>query len=235
MTAPLCDPPLPPGSPLPVQLLVLCKEPLPGRAKTRLTPPLTAAQASLVARAALLDTLETGLATPVAERVAVLDGSPLGWLPAGWAVRPQVAGDLGDRLEAALDEAFGAADLPVLLLGMDTPQVTSGLLVAAVEQLLRPGTDAVLGLADDGGWWALGLRAPAPGVFRGVPMSTDRAGQVQAERLRELGRRTVLLPPLRDVDTVADLAPVAALQPPSARFASAVRGLALPALEEVVA
>lgn len=213
--------------PVRAQLLVLAKEPLPGRAKTRLTPPLTPAQASDVARAALLDTLDVVNDVPVARRTVVLDGSAAGWLPASSTVLPQRRGDLGARLEGAFADAWAALPLPLLLVGMDTPQVTAQLLGSALSALLQPGTDAVLGHAEDGGWWALGLRRPAPGAFDGVPMSTDRAGAAQAARLEQLGLSTTVLPVLRDLDHVHDLAPVAAQQPRGARLPAVVAALDL--------
>ncbi|MCW2776920.1 MAG: hypothetical protein JWN17_645 [Frankiales bacterium] len=182
-------------------LLVLAKEPVAGRVKTRLTPPLTSAQGAAVAAACLADTLAAVAATPVARRVLVLDGAVTFPVPEGFAVLPQRGGGLDERLTAAFDDA--ADGLPLLLVGMDTPQVTPALLTSAVEALLR--TDAVLGLADDGGWWALGLRAPHPRAFLDVPMSTERTGREQAARLAALGLAVTDLPVLRDVDTAPDL------------------------------
>lgn len=208
------------------QLLVLAKRPLPGRAKTRLVPALTPEQAADVAHAALLDTLDSVTAVP-GRHTLVLDGSPDGWLPAGVAVLPQRTGDLGTRLAGAFADAHAAVPLPMLLIGMDTPQASPELLAGAVDRLLRPGTDAVLGCAEDGGWWALGLHAPVPGLFDGVPMSTDRAGLVQRARLDALGLRVATLPTLRDLDHVEDVAAVAALQPAGARLPALADALGL--------
>ncbi len=99
---------------------------------------------------------------------------------------------------------------------MDTPQVTPALLASCMHTLDRPGTDAVLGRATDGGWWAIGLRRPDPRVFRGVEMSTAFTGAAQQRRLQDLGLRTKLLPALLDVDHFADALRVAALVPSSA-------------------
>jgi glycosyltransferase A (GT-A) superfamily protein (DUF2064 family) len=98
---------------------------------------------------------------------------------------------------------------------MDTPQVTPSLLTVGFEDC-----EAYLGLAEDGGFWALGLAAPDPALLRGVPMSTDRTGAVQHERLLRAGLRVRMLPPLRDVDTAADARAVAGAAPGS-RFAVA--------------
>ena len=202
-------------TPLGCQLLVLAKEPVAGRVKTRLSPALTPAQGAAVAAASLADTLAAVAATPVARRVLVLDGAVTVPLPHGVEVLPQRGDGLAERLEAAFADAGPA--LPTLLIGMDTPQVTPALLAEAVQALLR--TEAVLGLAVDGGWWALGLHAPRPGAFLGVPMSTSQTGAAQARRLADLGLATTPLPVLRDVDTLADLDAVLPLLPAGSALA----------------
>ena len=199
-------------SPRRVTLAVIAKAPVPGRVKTRLIPALTPEQAAAVALASLQDTLDAVRAARVAARVIVLDGEPWPDL-ADLTVLAQHGAGLDDRLAHAFTDAATATSLPVLLIGMDTPQVTPALLEAAADALLAPGVDAVLGLATDGGWWALGLRVPDPALLRGVPMSTDGTGAAQAARLETAGLGVTLLPELTDIDTVADLAPVGALVP----------------------
>jgi rSAM/selenodomain-associated transferase 1 len=204
-------------------LLVLAKAPVPGRVKTRLTPPCTPQQAAALARAALEDTLAAVAAsTRPARRVLVLDGRRGPWVPPGFAVVAQ----RGEGLAARLAAAFADAGAPALLVGMDTPQVTPDLLDAGLDALGAAAVDACFGAATDGGYWAIGLRRADPAVFRGVPMSAPNTGAVQAARLRALGLRTATLPPLRDVDTIADARAVAALAP-HGRFAAALAALPL--------
>ncbi|KUN89182.1 TIGR04282 family arsenosugar biosynthesis glycosyltransferase [Streptomyces griseoruber] len=191
-------------------LLVIAKEPLPGRVKTRLTPPFTPEEAAGLAEAALADTLRAVAATPATRRVLVLDGSTGPWLPPGFDVVPQCAGGLDERLA----EAFGRCAGPALLIGMDTPQVTPGLLTVDFSDC-----DACFGPAEDGGFWALGLAEPDPALLRGVPMSTPVTGAVQRDRLVSAGLRVRDLPGLRDVDTAGDAHAVAALAP-HGRFAA---------------
>ncbi|MFJ5727407.1 TIGR04282 family arsenosugar biosynthesis glycosyltransferase [Streptomyces paradoxus] len=191
-------------------LLVIAKEPRPGRVKTRLTPPFTPGEAAGLAEAALADTLHAVAATPATRRVLVLDGAPGPWLPPGFDVVAQCAGGLDERLA----EAFAGCAGPALLIGMDTPQVTPELLSVDFA-----GCDAWFGPAEDGGFWALGLACPDPALLRGVPMSTPATGAVQRERLAAAGLRVRDLPPLRDVDTAADARAVAALAP-RGRFAA---------------
>ena len=196
-------------------ILVIAKEPVPGRAKTRLSPPCTPDEAASLAEAALRQTLTTVARVGADRHLLVLDGRPGRWLPAGFEVVPQCEGDLAARLAAAFD----AVDGPALLVGMDTPQLSATVLRHALATLRHH--DAVLGLASDGGWWSLGLRSPVHGLFDGVPMSTAVTGATQHRRLRALGLRTRLLPVLRDVDCFADALEVAALDSKS-EFAAAV-------------
>ncbi|MFI2645106.1 DUF2064 domain-containing protein [Streptomyces sp. NPDC018610] len=202
-------------------LLVIAKEPVPGRVKTRLTPPYTPGEAAALAEAALADTLHTVLRVPARRRVLVLAGAPGPWLPPGFDVAAQRAGGLDERIAAA----FGLCDRgPALLVGMDTPQLTAEL----VEEVGGDGHDAWFGPAADGGFWALGIAEPAraAALVRGVPMSTRDTGAIQRRRLAEAGLRVSDLPVLRDVDTAADAAEVAARCAAGSRFAATVAALA---------
>ena len=203
-----------------VTLLVIAKEPVPGRVKTRLTPPYAPWQAAALAEAALADTLHAVLRAPARRRVLVLDGTPGPWLPPGFEVVPQATGGLDERLAAAFARYD---DGPALLVGMDTPQLTPELLAPALAPGGWDGCEAWFGPAADGGFWTLGLSEPAlaPALIRGVPMSTPATGEIQRRRLTDAGLRVRDLPPLRDVDTAADAAEVAAAVPRS-RFAAAM-------------
>jgi hypothetical protein len=203
-----------------VALLVIAKEPLPGRAKTRLTPPCTPAQAARLAEASLSDTLDAVAATPAQRKVLVFEGSPQRWRRPGFEVIAQRGHGLGERLAAAFEDADG----PALLVGMDTPQLTPELLSAGIAALRAPGVDAVLGPALDGGYWSIGLAGPVAGAFANVPMSSHSTCIRQRTRLRELGLRVHEQSRLRDVDTIEDAFAVAA-DAPSSRFASALAAI----------
>ncbi|MEU0148217.1 DUF2064 domain-containing protein [Streptomyces sp. NPDC006288] len=200
----------------PTTLLVIAKEPVPGRVKTRLTPPFSPAEAAELAAAALEDTLRTLLTLPARRRVLVLDGRPGPWTPEGLDVLPQSAGPLDERIAAAFATCTG----PALLIGMDTPQITPALLAPVLSPGGWDGCDAWFGPAEDGGFWALGLAEPAPGLVRGVPMSRPDTGALQRARLTDAGLTVRDLPPLRDVDTAEDARYVAAAAP-RGRFAEA--------------
>ena len=194
-------------------LVVVAKAPAPGRSKTRLCPPCTFAEAARLAEAALADTLAAVAASSARRKVLVLDGGPGPWVPSGFDVIPQRGRGLDERLASAFDDAG-----PGLLIGMDTPQVTAALLDRSIERLEEPGIDAVIGPAEDGGYWAIGLRVPDRAVFIGVPMSVAGTGAAQRRRLADLRLRTAELPMLRDVDRIEDARAVASAIPGS-RFA----------------
>ncbi|MEO7428840.1 MAG: DUF2064 domain-containing protein, partial [Acidimicrobiales bacterium] len=102
-----------------MDLVVLAKEPLPGRVKTRLSPPCSPDEAAGLAAAALADTLGAALATSADRVILALDGAPGPWCPPGVVIVPQGNGDLAARLETAWSATTG----PTLQIGMDTPQV----------------------------------------------------------------------------------------------------------------
>jgi glycosyltransferase A (GT-A) superfamily protein (DUF2064 family) len=202
-------------------ILVIAKEPLPGKVKTRLTPPYTPAEAAGLALAALRDTLDVVSAAPARRKVLVLAGRAGDWLPAGIDVIPQCGGGLDERLA----DAFAAMTGPTLLIGMDTPQLTAAVLEPVLTEGGWRGCDAWFGPAADGGFWALGLAEPDPSLLRGVPMSRADTGARQRDRLIAAGLAVQDLPVLRDVDTAADVAQVSRLMP-SGRFAAEARRLA---------
>ncbi|HEX3794137.1 MAG TPA: DUF2064 domain-containing protein [Acidimicrobiales bacterium] len=209
------------STPWPIHLLVIAKTPIPGLVKTRLCPPLTHEQAAEVALAAILDTLDAVTGANVVARSIILDGEPGPWVPPGMCMIPQRTGPFADRLAGAMEDAFAATPLPMLLIGMDTPQVRTDQLESGAAALLADGVDTTLGLAEDGGFWVIGTREPVVGMFEGIPMSTTETGARQHAHLHSLGLSCVTLPILQDVDEFSDAQTVASLIPHS-RFASAL-------------
>ncbi len=212
-----------------MQIAVIAKEPLPGRVKTRLCPPFTPAQAAELAEASLRDTLQAVRDTPAARHVLVLDGRPGPWIPAGFEVLAQRGDGLGARLAAAFTDCTSTCSEPVVLVGMDTPQLTSAMLVDAADRLVADAADptsrrAVIGPADDGGYWLIALSHVDPLVFEGVSMSTSTTGAEQVAQLHRRGFDVRLTRSLRDVDTAGDAASAAAAAPRSA-FARCLAGL----------
>ena len=218
---------------IPVVVLVVAKAPVPGQAKTRLAAGVGDQAAAEIAAAALLDTLDAVAAAPVAERVVALTGEldaadradEIRARLADFTVVPQRGADFAARLaNAHVDAATAAGALPVLQIGMDTPQVTAELIAECARELLA--ADAVLGLARDGGWWVLGATdAMMADCLRSIPMSRSDTGAVTLAALTDTGANVSLVPTLADVDTVDDVDAVRRECAPASRFARATRNV----------
>lgn len=210
----------------------MAKAPVAGRAKTRLACQVGNVAAAELAAAALLDTLlacEEAFSADV--RVIAISGdlSRAANLAAlrsrlrGWRVIGQRGMGFGHRLCAAHHDASRLLCRPIVQIGMDTPQIESADLASVVAQLDEGRTDAVLGPADDGGWWVLGLREPARAkLLVDVPMSTEWTAQHTQRLLERDGAIVKGAARLRDVDTAAD-AEAVSLAAPDTRFARAWR------------
>lgn len=198
-----------------ITVAVVAKECLPGKVKTRLTPALSPEGAARVASASLADTLSTVRALPAERRVLFFDGDVVPASADGFDVLHQPGGGLDERLGFLFD----AIDGPLLLVGMDTPQVSADLLAPVFDE---PQRDAWFGPAEDGGFWSLYLQAPTGDLLRGVPMSQDDTGAVQLARLTDAGLDVGVLGELLDVDTMPDAERVAELAPDSG-FTQALR------------
>jgi uncharacterized protein len=211
------------------QVVIMAKAPVSGEVKTRLCPPLTHEQAASLARAALLDTLDAVATSSACRRLVAWAGRSGTWVPAGFDVITQRPGDFGSRLAGAVEDAWARTPVPVLVVGMDTPQLQGSTLDGAATVLLgaklsAEQPSAVLGPADDGGYWIIGIRRPIPGMFVGVPMSTNRTGVAQLLRLRALGVCCTVINSMRDVDEIDDAFFVAATAPDT-RFAITLRSM----------
>lgn len=187
------------------RLVVFLKAPRVGSVKTRLAEALGADGACAAYRQLVEALLANLTPLPKAELCfapvdAAAEINP--WLRPGWTLCPQVGSDLGERLNAAFDEHFESDAQHVVIIGSDCPDVTA----TDIEDawLALEGHDVVLGPALDGGYWLIGLRAPQPALFTGIPWSTDRVFGETMRRARENDLRVALLRELSDVDTAAD-------------------------------
>ncbi len=208
-------------------LIVLAKQPVPGRVKTRLMATFSASESAELAAAALSDTLDVAGQVPAGQRVLAFEGDSTDWLRTGWTLAAQCNGDLDLRLCRAFDSAgTGSAQL----IGMDTPQLRP----AQVTAFDPDRYDCCLGLTEDGGYWTIGFADARRGrlAIEGVPMSTERTGRMQLERLYSLGLRVQMLDALVDVDTPADAEQVAQMDPHT-RFAACYAELVPVALGEI--
>ena len=203
----------------PAVALVVAKSPVPGRVKTRLGREVGMERAAELAAAALLDTLAACAAAYGVERCHLaLDGDlaegvladELLDATAGWVVHPQNGNGLAERLLHAHTDAAECSGAAVVQVGMDTPQLSVDALLHAADLLLDGPDRAVLGPAQDGGWWLLGVTGPH--LLRHlaeVPMSTNTTGELTRRALQDAGARVTDIGTLRDVDEAADAQSVA--------------------------
>ncbi len=192
-------------------LLVFAKAPVPGRVKTRLAVDVGFVEAASIYRALGQAVLEKVRGGP--HRTVVFFDPPEGrkdmeaWLGKDdLEFVPQAPGNLGVRLEASFRWAFGWAD-QVVVVGTDTPDVDGTVVLEAFRRL--EGSDLVLGPSEDGGYYLLGLKAPAPDLFAGIPWSTGAVLEETRARAHALGLSGSTLPILTDVDTFDDWLEVA--------------------------
>jgi glycosyltransferase A (GT-A) superfamily protein (DUF2064 family) len=207
--------------------LVVAKAPRSGHAKTRLGVDVGMERAAELAASALLDTLRTCTSAFGAracflaldgDLATAVEGDRLVEAVRGWTVFRQRGDGLAERLVRAHLDTAGAGPGPVVQVGMDTPQATVADLRSLAEELVDH--DAVLGDAEDGGWWAPGLNdARGAAVLRGLPMSTSTTGTATRRALERAGLSVASGRRLRDVDTSADADAVAGLCAGGSEFA----------------
>jgi rSAM/selenodomain-associated transferase 1 len=188
---------------------VVAKAPRAGAVKTRLCPPLTADQAAELARAFLLDTLNTVARADLVPRIMCGEGAELQALQAivgtGTHVAAQSGVGLGQALESAFHEGFADGFKAVAVLGADSPTLPATVLQEAFLAI-EDREDVVVGRSDDGGYYLLAARAMYPSLFREMPWSTPAVANETLRRCRALGLRPYLLPTWYDVDDAGTLA-----------------------------
>ncbi len=185
------------------RVALFARAPLPGLVKTRLSPALPAPLAAAVYAGLLADAVRAMAEAHAEERLVYWAGSA-GAVPRVVVSRRQRGEGLGERLAAAFDDLLAAPGDTALVLGSDTPALTSAHVDEACEALDRH--DVVLGPTGDGGYWCVGLARGAPELFGDIPWSTDRALATTLARAREAGLSVALVSPLDDLDTPRDLA-----------------------------
>ncbi len=198
-----------PRPPPPDVLGVFVRLPEPGRVKTRLARAIGDQQAAaLYARLAHQTVQRTS--APAHYATAIWYDPPrAGRAVRAWlgdlaiaAFHPQRGRGLGERLRAAFDTHFRAGARRVVLVGSDCPELDRADVATALHALRRH--DLVLGPAEDGGYYLIGLRAPAPELFQHVAWSTAAVLEQTRRRARQLGLRAATLPARRDIDTLQD-------------------------------
>ena len=191
-------------------LIIFAKEPVPGRVKTRLSPPFTPEQAAALYDCMLRDVLaKADHLTDVTPIIYFLDE------PGAAAFfqtqfpqlesRPQRGADLGARMAAAFSESFERGFGQVAIIGTDLPDLPVAQIVQAFAHLDEPRVDAVFGPSVDGGYYLVGLKRLWPELFQGIPWSTGEVLRLSLERTAKSRILTRLLATWHDVDRSEDL------------------------------
>ncbi len=189
-------------------VVIMAKNPIAGRTKTRLCPPLTAAEAAALYEAMLRDTiaLVDGLegvqlavaVTPPEAAARLRQDSPPGTL-----VLPVAGRDIGDCLRQVFVRLLSAGHPGALALNSDGPTLPRAYLKEAIVRLDH--SDVVLGPSEDGGYYLIGLKQPRPELFQGITWSSAQVTAQTLARAAALELAVALLPSWYDVDTPAEL------------------------------
>lgn len=214
----VAHPLLDPNAPLPMTkglcaLAVMTKAPVPGKVKTRLTPPLSPDEAAALNVCFLRDTVEAiqrAAAGGIAQGIAVY--TPVGFeaayegiLPADFALLPQRGDGFGERLSFANHDLLRLGFESVCLIDSDSPTVPPAAFSEAARILAAAQDCVVLGPSDDGGYYLIGLKNPQHSLFENIDWSTGLVLEQTMERARQIDLKVHLLPTWYDVDDRATL------------------------------
>ena len=193
-----------------VAVAVICKTPIAGKSKTRLSPPLRPEECAAISSCFIRDlssTIQsladdgdvTGYAvyTPLGSEAALR-----GLLPDRFALTLQGEGDLGARLLKATADLLDAGHAGVILVNSDSPTLPKAILRAAVDAV-RCGDNVTLSPAYDGGYTLVGLSRPHSHLFTDIPWSTNEVYRLTLERARDIGLPVMNVPGWYDVDDAA--------------------------------
>jgi rSAM/selenodomain-associated transferase 1 len=191
-------------------LLIFAKQPLPGKVKTRLTPPLTPEEACQLYHCMLLDTLSKVLPQVSVDRFLcyVDEGDAAGFMRTispDTALLPQVTGDLGERMAAAFRQMFVQGYDGVIIIGTDMPDLPMEIIRSACTWLENSSQDVLLGPAEDGGYYLVAMKQLHEELFRDIPWSSDKVLCSTLARASAAGLEIELLPVWYDIDTPEDL------------------------------
>jgi uncharacterized protein len=192
---------------------IMAKAPRIGDVKTRLVPPLSEAQAATLSGCFIRDIAENIMlasrSVPIHGHVAY---SPLGseavfrdLMPEAIRLLPSRRAGLGYSLADAAEDLLAEGYGSVCLVNSDSPTLPNSVLVEAARWLRPPGDRVILGPAEDGGYYCIGLKARHTRLFEQIDWSTERVLAQTLDRAREIGLDAVLLPGWYDVDDRASL------------------------------
>src|SRR5215510_13670245 len=192
---------------------LMAKAPIEGEVKTRLVPPLTKREAAALHVCFLRDMAEnikrvsetasaSGL---VVYTPAGAESAFAGVLPDRFALLAQRGASLGERLCNATDDLLRQGYGAVCLINSDSPTLPKSILIRAIESLASDGDRVVLGAAEDGGYYLIGLKHAHRNLFNEIAWSTSDVLARTRQRAAEIDLPVELLPPWYDVDDAETL------------------------------
>lgn len=186
--------------------------PEPGRTKTRLIPALGADRAAALHRCLIVRTLDVVCHWADDHRCDVevrFTGGDESQFRAQFGLKirysPQSEGSLGERMNSAVEAAFSEGVKRVAVIGTDCPELDGSHLTQAFDQLIH--RDVVIGPANDGGYYLLGMRSHLPTLFENIAWGTETVCPQTLQKAAETGVTVGQLLPLSDVDYAEDLIP----------------------------
>lgn len=186
-----------------MSLIIFIKNPALGKVKTRLAATIGDEAALAVYHKLSQRAREVALALDVPRHLFYSDfiDNHDAWDNALFIKKQQVGQDLGERMHLAFVDTLQTSSKAVII-GSDCPLLTSEIVQVALDQLDEH--PFVLGPALDGGYYLLGMRKPAPGLFENMEWSMEDVAKITLERMAELEASCYLLPALPDIDVEED-------------------------------
>jgi len=190
-----------------VAIGIICKTPLAGHSKTRLSPPLRPDECADLSACFIRDLSVTiDMLTVKDDVTGYAVYTPVGTemmlralLPSGFRLLSQCEGDLGARLRGAINALLAGRHDGAILVNSDSPTLPLAILRDAVDAV-RHGDNVVLGPALDGGYTLVGLSQPHDHLFVDIPWSTPQVYRLTLERAREIGLPVTNVPQWYDID-----------------------------------
>jgi rSAM/selenodomain-associated transferase 1 len=197
-----------PATRKPLRIVIFAKAPIPGFAKTRLSPVLGDEGAAALAAQLLIRMVTEAIAANIGtvELCVTPDPNLPQWetlnLPADIFWEQQGEGDLGERMSRAAQRVIDQHQ-SVLIIGTDCPMLDANMLQLAAEKISQ--SDICLGPVGDGGYVLLGMNRFDPSLFADIPWSTEQVAELTRDRISALKWRLQELPLLYDIDEPEDL------------------------------
>ena len=191
-------------------LVIMAKEPVAGKVKTRLSPDLTPQEAADLYRCFLQDSIaEMGALDGIDRAIAYAPATARAIFAAladhRFTLFPQQDMELGQRMLSIFQEQFAQGYDSVCIMNSDSPDLPREIVRASFRLLAVGKADVVLGPCNDGGYYLLGMKQPHPELLTGIPWSTGDVLAVTQQKAKRIGLQVALLPPWDDIDTYRGL------------------------------